>query len=142
MAVEQAPQRRGADQRVIGIEDRDVSVTEMLDCLQRRMGGAQTLLLHNTNVWFGFFPNRIHIGSQDNNNAVEDRLTAGEQVAQHGSAGEAMEGFRHGRFHARAKASGEDNGGCLHALALFVWGLIHSKALGCAPTTEDPQWMA
>ncbi len=119
MAVEQTAQRGGADQRIVGIEHRDLAVAKMLDRLQRGVSGAQTFLLHNTNVWFGFFSNRIHVGTQDNNDAIEYRLAACQQMAQHGPAGQAMQRLRQRRFHPGAQAGGQDDCGCLHTRPLL-----------------------
>jgi hypothetical protein len=41
-------------------------------------------------VRFGFFPNRIHLGTENDNDALKDRFAARQKVAQHGPAGQTM----------------------------------------------------
>lgn len=119
VAVEQPPQRAGTDERVVGIQDRNLSGAEMLDRLQCRMGGAEPIMLNDADVRFGFFPNRIHLGAENDNDALKDRFAACQQVAQHGPAGQTVQRLRQGRLHSCAKAGGQNDCGCLHTRPLL-----------------------
>jgi hypothetical protein len=57
---------------------------------------------------------RLHARPDHDHDAVEHRLAGGDQVVQHGPAGDRVEGLRQGRPHPGAEAGGEDDGGGGH----------------------------
>ena len=91
----------------------------MLDRLQRGMGGAQAFVLNYDGVRGGFAGNRIHVRTEHHDDLVERRLATGEQMAQHRTAGDFMQGLGQIRSHPGAQTSGEENGGCFHENCLL-----------------------
>ena len=50
MAIEQATQRRGADQRIVSVQHGDLTGAEILHRLHGGVGGSQAFFLHHTDV--------------------------------------------------------------------------------------------
>ena len=88
----------------------------MFDGLQGRMGRAETLALDDADMGGGGLRHVVHVGAEDDDDAVERGLAAIDQMAQHRAARDFMQRFRRGGFHAGAETGGEKNGGCLHAV--------------------------
>ena len=60
--LQQAAQRVGADQRVVGVEHRHLAVAEMLRGGQRGVRGAQAFVLHHAGVRRRLALHRLHAG--------------------------------------------------------------------------------
>jgi hypothetical protein len=91
----------------------------MLNRLRRGVGGAKAFTLNNANVWFRFFSHRVHVIADHDNDTFKYGLATGQQMAQHRPSGQPVQGLRQRRFHPGTEAGGQDDCGCLHALALL-----------------------
>ena len=130
-------QRRRADQRIIGIEDRDLAMPKMLDGLQRGVGGAQAFVLHHANVGRRFLADRIHVGAEDNDDAVEHALATRQQMPQHAAAGNLVQRLGEGGLHPRPQTRGQNNGSCRHecpySLSVAPWLCVNAFRPHCRP---------
>ena len=120
-ALEQAAQRLGPDQRVVGIQHRHLAVAEMRRGHQGGVRGAAAILLHDADVRRGLLAHRVHLRPDHHDDAVEYLLAACQQVAQHGAAGDLVQRLGQRRLHARAEAGGQDHGGACHRCPLLHW---------------------
>jgi hypothetical protein len=94
----------GADQRVVRIQQRELAVAEMRCGHERGVRGAEAILLHDAGMWRCCLAHGVHVRADYDNDAVEDRLAACQELAQHGAAGDLVERLGQRRFHARAEA--------------------------------------
>ncbi len=120
-ALEQAAQRLGSDQRVVGIQHRHFAVAEMRCGDQRGVCGAVAILLHNADVRRGLLAHGVHLRPDHHDDAVECLFAACQQVAQHGAAGDLVQRLGQRRLHARAEAGCQDHGGAYHHCPLLHW---------------------
>ncbi len=119
-AVEQPAKRLRADQRVVGIQHGHLAVAELGHRDQCRVRGAARLLLHHGDMRLGFPPHRVHLRTHHDDDAVECLLAACQQMAQHGAAGDPVQGLGQRRFHARAQPGCQDHGGARHRHLSFL----------------------
>src|ERR1700677_2387465 len=110
-------QRRGLDQRSVGIEDENIVITA-LDLIARRqngVGGATALTLDcDLRLWRGsqcFRCDPVAVRSDDDGDVARRPLTDGrEDVRKHRAARKLVQDFGPGRTHAQALAGGKHDG--------------------------------
>ena len=86
----------------------------------RGVRGAERLVLHHGDMRRGLALHRRHVRADDEHDAVEHLLATGQQMAQHWTAGDLVQGLGQRGLHAGAESGGEDHGGSLHRLAFLV----------------------
>ena len=107
----EAAQGVGADQRVVGIEHRDVAGAEVGGGLQGGVCGAEAVGLDHHGMRGGGGGQGVHAGAGDDDDPVEGVGTTVHQVLQHGLAGDAVQRLGQGGLHAGAQPGGQQDGG-------------------------------
>ena len=121
--AEQAAHRLLPDQRVVGVEHRDLAGAKMLHGLEGGVRGAEAVVLDDMGMRRRLPRHRVHVRAEHDDDAVERGLATGDQVAQHGAARDLVQGLGEGGLHARAETGGEKDGGCVHTGCLLRCGV-------------------